>query len=598
MKKHQEILKIVVVYAIFGGTWICFSDTVLSWIVRDPDIITKLSILKGLLFIVATSILLYFLIARLTIKIIQSTHALRESEELLHFLVKNSSDSLVIIDADGSQRYASPGAERLSGFPVAELKGRTIDTLIHPEDMEDIRGAWKEVIEHPEKSVTVQYRHIHQKREWVFVEAVAQSFLGVPAINGIIASVRDITERKRVELETKKLHEQLTQAQKMESVGRLAGGVAHDFNNMLGVILGYAEMALEQVAENQPMYSALHGIQQAAERSADLTRQLLAFARKQTVSPEVLDLNSTVASILTMLNRLIGEDIDLTWLPGKNLEPIRMDPSQIDQVLANLCVNARDAIQDTGKITIETDNVFVDETYSDKHAYFIPGEYVLLIVSDNGCGMDRETLSHLFEPFFTTKKVGDGTGLGLATVYGIVKQNDGFINVYSELENGTTFRIYFPRYVASGRRVSETVVAKSTVCCHETILLVEDEPMILEVTALMLKRLGYHLLPASTPGEAIRLAQEHAGEIDVLMTDVVMPEMNGRDLAKNLLSLYPNLKRLFMSGYTADVIAHHGVLDKGVNFLQKPFSMEALATKIREVLNQDPSGSRHKQFSE
>ena len=594
MKKHQEIFKIVAVYAIFGGAWIYFSDMVLNWIVRDPDTITTLSISKGLLFIAATSVLLYFLIARLTIKIEQSTKALRESEELLHFLVKNSSDSLVIIDADGSQRYASPGAEKLSGFPVAELMGRTLDTLIHPEDMKDIRAAWKVVIEHPEQSVTFQYRHIHKNREWVYVEAVAQSFLDEPAINGIIASVRDITERKRVELETRKLHEQLTQAQKMESVGRLAGGVAHDFNNMLGVILGYAEMALEQVAENQPMYSALHGIQQAAQRSADLTRQLLAFARKQTVSPEVLDLNSTVATMLTMLNRLIGEDIDLTWLPGKNLAPVKMDPSQIDQVLANLCVNARDAIQDTGKIMIETDTVFVDETYSDKHAYFVPGEYVLLVVSDNGCGMDRETLSHLFEPFFTTKKIGDGTGLGLAMVYGIVKQNNGFINVYSELGKGTTFKIYLPIYAAKGRVVSKSVATKSSVSCHETILLVEDEPMILQVTALMLKRLGYQLLPASTPGEAIRLAQEHAGDIDLLMTDVVMPEMNGRELAKKLLSLYPNLKRLFMSGYTANVIAHHGVLEEGVNFLQKPFSMEDLAGKIREVLNQDPSGSYHK----
>jgi PAS domain S-box-containing protein len=598
MKNHQEIFKIVIVYAIFGSAWIYFSDTVLSWIVRDPDIITKLSIFKGLLFIVATSVLLCFLIARLSTKIKQSTNALRESEELLSFLVKNSSDILVIIDAEGRQRYASAGAERLSGFPLGELKGRTIDTLIHPDDMKDIRAAWKEVIEHPEKSVTIQYRHIHQNREWVFVEAIAQSFLDEPAINGIIASVRDITERKRVELETEKLQEQLTQAQKMESVGRLAGGVAHDFNNMLGVILGYAEMALEQVAENQPMYSALRGIQQAAQRSADLTKQLLAFARKQTVSPEVLDLNITVASMLTMLNRLIGEDIELTWLPGKNLAPIKMDPSQIDQVLANLCVNARDAIQDTGKITIETDNVFVDETYSDKHAYFVHGEYVLLVVSDNGRGMEVETISHLFEPFFTTKKVGDGTGLGLATVYGIVKQNKGFVNVYSELGQGTTFRIYLPTYAASGRQISEPIGVDSIVCCHETILLVEDEPMILQVTTLMLKSLGYHLLPASTPGEAIRLAQEYAGEIDLLMTDVVMPGMNGRDLAKKLLSLYPNLKQLFMSGYTANVIAQHGVLDEGVNFLQKPFSMEDLAAKIGEVLNQDPPDSHHKYRSE
>ena len=587
MKKYEEISKIVIIYAAFGSAWIYFSDTVLNWLVSDSYILKEISIFKGLFFIIATSVLLYFLIARLSNQIKQSTNALRESEELLRFLVKNASDGLIIMNADGSQRYVSPGAEKLSGFPIAELQGRTIDTLIHPDDIETIMAAWKEAIEHPEKTFTVQYRHIHKDKKWVFAEAVAQSFLDDPTINGVIASVRDISERKQAEEENKKLEEQLVQAQKIESVGRLAGGVAHDFNNMLGVILGYSEMALEQIKDNHSLHSALLGIQEAAQRSADLTRQLLAFARKQTISPKVLDLNSKVKSMLNMLKRLIGEDIRLSWLPGKNLGSIRMDPSQFDQILANLCVNARDAIEDMGEITIETENVFVDTTYCATHADFIPGEYVLLAVSDNGCGMNRETLSHIFEPFYTTKKMGAGTGLGLATSYGIVKQNNGFIDVYSELGHGTTIKIYLPHYTAKISGTTETLMPEPTVPGHETILLVEDEPMILEMTTMMLRRAGYHILSASTPGEAIRLAHENAGKIDLLMTDVIMPEMNGRDLAKNLLSFCPHLKRLFMSGYTANVIVHHGVLDEGVNFIQKPFIMQNVVAKIRDVLDRN-----------
>jgi CheY-like chemotaxis protein len=287
-----------------------------------------------------------------------------------------------------------------------------------------------------------------------------------------------------------------------------------------------------------------------------------------------------------MLRRLIGENIDLAWLPGKDLGPVRMDPSQIEQLLANLCVNARDAIHDTGKINIETGTVTFDETFCAAHVGFVTGKYALLAVSDDGCGMDAETRSHLFEPFFTTKEVGKGTGLGLATVYGIVKQNNGFVDAYSEPGLGTTFKIYLPRHATEAGRTTKVDAAQSAASGHETILLVEDEPMILEITTKMLERQGYKVMAATTPGEAIRLAREHAGEIHLLMTDVVMPEMNGRDLAKNLLSLYPKLKRLFMSGYTADVIAHHGVLDEGVQFIQKPFSGQNLASRVREVLDE------------
>jgi CheY-like chemotaxis protein len=360
--------------------------------------------------------------------------------------------------------------------------------------------------------------------------------------------------------------------------------VAHDFNNMLGIILGYTEMALDQVDPKQPLHANLEEIRKATNRSADLTRQLLAFARKQTVAPKLLDLNETVEGTLKMLRRLIGEDIDLDWRPKTDLWPVKVDPSQIDQILANLCINARDAISGVGKLTIETGNNTFDEDYCATHAYFVPGEYVMLAVSDDGCGLDKETLVHIFEPFFTTKEFGKGTGLGLSTVYGIVKQNNGFINVYSEQGQGTAFSIYLPRHVGKADQIQRYTPVESVAHGHETILLVEDEPSILNMTTMMLERQGYTVLAASTPGEAIRMAREHAGKIHLLMTDVVMPEMNGRDLARNLLSRYPHLKRLFMSEYTANVIAHHGVLDPDVHFIQKPFSIQNLASAVRGVM--------------
>ncbi|WP_289021715.1 PAS domain S-box protein [Desulfobacter postgatei] len=396
-----------------------------------------------------------------------------------------------------------------------------------------------------------------------------------------------IREEARQKVAHENLETQLRQAQKMEAVGRLAGGVAHDFNNMLFIILGNVEMLSEDQSADGPFRKNLEAIRKAAEYSADLTRQLLAFARKQTVAPRVIDLNNTVEGMLKMLRRLIGEDIDMAWIPGGNVQPVKIDPGQIDQILANLCVNARDAIPGVGKVTIETGNTAFDEAYCGNHVGFAPGEYVMLAVSDNGCGMDEETRANIFEPFFTTKDLGKGTGLGLATVYGAVKQNNGFINVYSEPGQGTTFKIYLLRHKAKTAPVSEKGPDKPSKRGRETILLVEDEPSVLKMTTMMLERQGYTVVGASTPGEAIRLAAEHAGHIHLLMTDVVMPEMNGRDLAKNILSLYPGLKCLFMSGYTANVIAHHGILDEAVDFIQKPFSKSDLAIKLRKVLERN-----------
>jgi two-component system cell cycle sensor histidine kinase/response regulator CckA len=403
----------------------------------------------------------------------------------------------------------------------------------------------------------------------------------------VVEIVQDITVRKRAEEEKARMEAQLQQAQKMESVGRLAGGVAHDFNNMLGVILGHSEIVLDQVDPALPIHADLVEIRKAAERSADLTRQLLAFARKQIVTPRVLDLNETVASMLKMLERLIGEDIQLRWRPGAGLWPIEVDPSQIDQILANLCVNGRDAITDVGRIKIETANATFGADYCAHHEGAVPGQYVRLIVNDDGCGMDQATQVHLFEPFFTTKSLGRGTGLGLATVYGTVKQNNGFIDVDSEPGHGTTFAVYLPRYQGEVAPLPAERAAGPTRRGQETILLVEDEPAILAMTTRILREQGYTVLAAGTPGEALRRAREHPGEIHLLLTDVVMPEMNGRDLARNLMSFYPDLRRLFMSGYTADVIAHHGVQDPGVSFVQKPFPIKALAAKVREALDGD-----------
>ncbi|MBI9084848.1 MAG: PAS domain S-box protein [Desulfobacterales bacterium] len=398
-------------------------------------------------------------------------------------------------------------------------------------------------------------------------------------VTAAIEMVEDITERLN-------LQAQLIQAQKMESVGLLAGGIAHDYNNISSVIIGYSELALEKVDQNDPLHDDLIAILTAANRSTNITRQLLAFARQQTIAPKVLDLNGTIETMLKMLRRLIGEDINLAWRPGVEVWPVKIDPSQVDQILANLCVNARDAIAGVGKITIETGNVSFDENYCADHAGFVPGEYVLLAVSDDGSGIAPETLDKIFEPFFTTKEFGHGTGLGLATVYGIVKQNNGFINIYSEPDEGTTIKIYLSRHSGDIEALHKSTL-ENPISRGETVLLVEDDRSIMELGTRMLNDLGYSVLSATIPGEAIRLAKEHAGEINLLVTDVVLPEMNGRELSEQLKIPCPNLKILFMSGYTANVIAHRGVLEDGVCFMPKPFSKKDLAAKVREALDND-----------
>ncbi len=493
--------------------------------------------------------------------------------------IEQVGEAILMTDAQGIIQFVNPAFKQTTGYNREEVVGRNPRFLKSGvQDELFYRSLWDTI----SSGRTWEGRMVNKRKDGtLYTEESTISPVRDASgrIVNYVAVKRDITDHLR-------LAAQFQQVQKMEAVGLLAGGVAHDYNNMLSVILGYTELALNKVDPAQLLHADLEEIYKAAIRSTDITRQLLAFARKQTITPVVLDLNQAVESMLKMLRRLIGEDIDLVWLPEVGLCPIKMDPVQVDQILANLCVNARDAIADVGQVIIETGNVVFDETYCANHAGFVAGEYVLLAVSDNGWGMDKEILNQIFEPFFTSKGEGQGTGLGLSTVYGVVKQNNGFINVYSEPGKGTTFKIYLPRYMDQATDIMREKSAEIPLGRGETVLVVEDEPALLMMAKMMLEKVGYRVLTAGKPSEAIGLAEEHAREIHLVITDVVMPEMNGRELAERLQSLYPSMKILFMSGYTTDVIAHRGVLDEGVNFITKPFSMKDMAVKVQEALRE------------
>ena len=429
---------------------------------------------------------------------------MKESEERFRTL-HNASIGGIAIHDKGVILECNKGLSDITGYEYNELIGMDGLLLISSDTRDQVLDKIKAGDEAPyEVKGCRKNRDIYPLR----LEARNIPYKGNRVM---VVEFRDITAAKAVEKEKKNLEAQLRQVQKIEAVGRLAGGVAHDFNNMLSVIIGHAEMALEQLSPTHSIYADLTEIQRAAERSADLTRQLLAFARKQTISPVIIDLNQTLSGMTRMLERLIGEDIDLAWLPGNNIWPIKIDPGQIDQVLANLCVNARDAIEGIGKVTIETGNALFDDAYCKDHVGFLPGEYVYITVSDTGCGINESDRNNLFEPFFTTKEAGKGTGLGLATVYGIIKQNKGFVNVYSEPGYGTTFKLYFQRFKTTSDPPPKAPVAPPAQTGDETILLVEDEPAILTMTAMMLEKWGYKVLKAQTPGEAITIAQAHHG---------------------------------------------------------------------------------------
>jgi len=501
---------------------------------------------------------------------------LRESEERYKAL-HNASFGGIVIHDKGLILECNKGLSDITGYSYDELIGMNGLLLIAEHARDKVIKNINEGYELPYESVGVRK---NGEEYSLRLEARNVPFKGKPVRT---VEFRDITEQKKTEIEKEKLTQQLAQSQKMESIGRLAGGIAHDFNNMLSVIIGRTELALMKTGGDSPIMNELGEIQNAAERSAALTKQLLAFARKQVISPKIVDLNESIEKMISFIKRLIGENIKLNWKKENDLWNIMMDPSQLDQIFTNLCVNAKDAMPDGGTITISAKNVTIDSA-DENVPGLIPGDFVRISVEDNGHGMDKETASQIFEPFFTTKEIGKGTGLGLATVFGIVKQNKGYIYCFSTEGAGTRFEIYLPKKV--GKNIEENL--EKPICIKGegsiTILLVEDEPTILEMCESMLRMFGYTVISAEFPQEALKLSLEHKGEIDLLITDVIMPEMNGRELAKKVISYHPGIKCLFMSGYTAEIIAHQGVIDEEMNFIQKPFTMKTLGEKVKTVM--------------
>jgi PAS domain S-box-containing protein len=514
---------------------------------------------------------------------------LKESEEKFRLAFRTSPDPIVLNRlSDGMYLDVSDSFTKTMGYTLDEAIGKTTFELDIWHDLDDrerlaagLRSAG--FVENMEAK-------FRAKDGRILTGFISACLLSINKEKVSLTISRDITDLKKAEEEKEKLETQLFHAQKLESVGRLAGGVAHDFNNMLSVINGRSEMALESGILSDGLRHNVEEILRAGRRSADLVRQLLAFARKQTAAPEILDLNGTISGMLMMLRRLIGEDISLFWSPGPDLWKVKIDPSQVDQILANIAVNARDAISGAGSITISTDDVVIEDSVRAANPEFVPGDYVLLTVSDTGTGMSREVSEKIFEPFFTTKEVGRGTGLGLSMIYGIVKQNDGFIYVESEPGKGSTFKIYLPRCKAETAQLPPEEPASGRPTGTETVVLVEDDEAMLNISRTMLERLGYTVLAAPTPAEALRLVEKHPERPDLLMTDVVMPEMNGRELTGKIRTIRPGLKCLYMSGYTTDVISRQGILDEGVNFIQKPFAIDDLALKIRQVLDFSDAG--------
>ena len=505
--------------------------------------------------------------------------ALRISERRFRALVEESWDAIALFAGDGTILYGSPATTRLLGYELTEFVGRNAMELIHPDDRAGVLVRLQEVMAAPRTRVHVAARVQHKNGTWRYLEGVFTNLLDDPSVGAIVNNYRDVTDRRILE-------EQVILSQKMEAIGRLAGGVAHDFNNILTAIGGYTDLLLADLPAGDHRRHDVEEISQAAQRAAGLTHQLLAFSRRQVLQPKVISFNALVPDIEKMLRRLIGEDILLATVLDRRLGNVRADPGQLEQVIVNLAVNARDAMPNGGRLTIETRNVELDEVYATDHPSVKPGRYVMLAVTDTGVGMDEETKARIFEPFFTTKVRGKGTGLGLATVYGIVQQTGGHIWPYSEPGRGTTMRVYLPRVDDPTDPIEHPGDAALAVGGTETILIVEDEAPVRAVTRQLLQRNGYTVMEAADGPAALALVDgEAAGQhIDLLLTDVIMPGMSGRELADQLRVRRPNLRVLFMSGYTDDAVVRHGMLEPGLAYLEKPFRPTTLLRKVRGVL--------------
>lgn len=515
----------------------------------------------------------------------RAEEVLLESEQRFKRLVQNSNDIICTINTGGVYTSMSGPVEKTLGYSPEELIGKNGSAFIHPDDQSLCQAVMDEILARPGRPQVLEFRFLHKNGSWAFLEAAGTNLLDDSIVNGIVMNIRNIAERKTAELEKMKLQEQLQQAMKMEAIGRLAGGIAHDFNNLLTAISGNVELARIDLSPSDPLTSHLEEIHKAAGSAASLTRQLLAFSRRQIIEPKVVSLNDLIGTLQKMLVRIIGEDIELQTRLSEDLGSVRVDPGQFEQVLINLAVNARDAMPNGGKLYMETANRDLEDNYISQHFSVQLGKYVLLAISDTGHGMSEEVKEHLFEPFFTTKPKGRGTGLGLATIFGTVKQSGGSVEVYSEVGTGTTFKIYLPRIEKQAEKISRENPSLALAHDNETVLVVEDNDSVRELATIMLKRLGYKVLQASNGEEAFLSAEKYKGKIDLLMTDVVMPEMNGRELAERMHAFQPGVKVLFTSGYTEDVIVHHGVLEGDLQFIAKPYSLSALAQKIREILD-------------
>jgi PAS domain S-box-containing protein len=515
----------------------------------------------------------------------------RKAEDLYKLLSENAADVIWLWDlANGRCTYVSPSVRHLRGFTPEELMAQSMDDAM-PSDAYGMvvaetqnRIAAVESGDEGARIRTDEVTYLRKDGTTVDTETVTKLLSDESGtVRHVLGISRDITERKRAQEEKAKLENDLRQAQKLESVGRLAGGVAHDFNNLLTVINGYSDLVLKRLKAPDLLRSYVEEIKKAGERAASVTKQLLAFSRKQMIEPRMLDLNTTIQDVVPILQSVVGEGIALQLHLDNSLGQVMADPNQVHQVLMNLLVNARDAMPEGGKLEITTRNVDLDEDSAASHPEASAGRYILMTVTDSGHGMDEATCQHLFEPFFTTKESSKGTGLGLATVYGIIKQSDGWIDVRSEVGVGTSFMVYLPRM--DGRPlVEENGITAATEGGGETILLVEDQEAVRSLAKAALRQHGYQVLEALDGADAIAVAKRYSGEIHLLLTDVVMPGMNGKELSERLIVMRPGLKVLFVSGYTANVIAHGGVIDHDIAYMAKPFSPDGLAAKVRKVL--------------